>query len=75
VSFILYPPWGLAQWDQFDHRQMMLVTMTFAWHLGITVLIQVLLKPKIIRKLNDIKFLIGLKMSSLEKVVLCVNGK
>jgi hypothetical protein len=49
VAFILYPPWGLAQWDQFDHRQMMLVTMTFAWHLGITVLIQVLLKPNIFK--------------------------
>ncbi|XP_045124180.1 transmembrane protein 45B-like isoform X1 [Portunus trituberculatus] len=31
IGFILYPPVGRA-WSQEDHRQMMLVTLLFAWH-------------------------------------------
>ncbi len=41
VAFVLYPPWGLSKWDEFDHRQMMLVTMIFAWHVGLTVIFQI----------------------------------
>uniref|UniRef100_A0A0P4WI36 Transmembrane protein 45B n=1 Tax=Scylla olivacea TaxID=85551 RepID=A0A0P4WI36_SCYOL len=31
IGFILYPPVG-RMWSQEDHRQMMLVTLLFAWH-------------------------------------------
>ncbi|XP_050714101.1 transmembrane protein 45B-like [Eriocheir sinensis] len=31
IGFILYPPVG-HQWDQENHRQMMLVTLLFTWH-------------------------------------------
>ena len=31
VAFILYPPWG-EKWDENDHQQLMLVTLTFIWN-------------------------------------------
>ncbi|CAL4082409.1 unnamed protein product, partial [Meganyctiphanes norvegica] len=31
IGFILYPP-GAEPWSQHDHRQMMIVTLVFAWH-------------------------------------------
>ena len=31
IGFVLYPPVG-EEWSQEDHRQMMLVTLLFAWH-------------------------------------------
>ncbi|XP_047496166.1 transmembrane protein 45B-like [Penaeus chinensis] len=32
VAFLLYPPPGMAKWDEEDHGQMMIVTLIFCWH-------------------------------------------
>lgn len=35
IGFILYPPAGMAHWDEEDHVQMMQVTTIFSWHFAI----------------------------------------
>ncbi|KAK4292515.1 hypothetical protein Pmani_034725 [Petrolisthes manimaculis] len=42
IGFILYPPWGMEEWDQEDHSQMMVVTITFCWHAALVFLFMLL---------------------------------
>ena len=41
VGYVLYPPksWGPSmQWDLNDHEQIMIITMSFCWHLMLIVI-------------------------------------
>ena len=50
VGFILYPPWTSPafQWDHDDHNQMMIVTMSFCWHV-ILIFVGLLIQLGIIK--------------------------
>ncbi|XP_007539592.1 transmembrane protein 45B [Erinaceus europaeus] len=32
IGFVLFPPFGMAEWDQKSHENIMFITMCFCWH-------------------------------------------
>ncbi|XP_006901802.1 PREDICTED: transmembrane protein 45B [Elephantulus edwardii] len=39
IGFVLFPPFGTAEWDQKDHNNIMFITMCFCWHYLVAICI------------------------------------